>query len=96
MVTEKGMGALQESSNVYADGSFRSCPALFTQVFTVHGLFRGHFFLAATCLLPDKREETYRIPERPFVTLNRERCLQAEGVSGGRWRPGSSTSMTNI
>lgn len=42
------------------DGTFRSAPTLFTQIYTVHIKLYEQFFPVLLALLPDKQEVTYR------------------------------------
>lgn len=51
------------------DGTFSYCTKYFLQLFTIHGLFNGHYIPLVFCLLPDKRSETY---EKLFKTLSTE------------------------
>ena len=41
------------------DGTFKSIPRLFTQLFTIHSQYREHIVPLVYCLLPDKKRETY-------------------------------------
>ena len=41
------------------DGTFKSTPRLFIQLFTIHGQYREHIVPLVYCLLPDKKRETY-------------------------------------
>lgn len=51
------------------DGTFRTSPPIFAQVYTIHAQVLGQFFPLLTALLPDKQEQTYR---RMFVRLQAE------------------------
>ena len=42
------------------DGTFRSAPSLFTQIYTIHAKVHGQFFPLVISLLPDKQEATYK------------------------------------
>jgi len=44
---------------VFVDGTFKSCPKLFMQLFTIHFINNNHYILLVFCLFPDKRKETY-------------------------------------
>ena len=58
---------LCKTNKVYMDGTFSYCTKYFLQLFTIHGLFNGHYIPLMFCLLPDKRSETY---EKLFKTLS--------------------------
>jgi len=45
---------LSNVDTIFVDGTFKSCPSLFTQIFTVHGLQNGKYIPLLFCLLPDK------------------------------------------
>ncbi len=51
------------------DGTFRSAPSLFRQIYTMHIKTLGQFFPVAVAFLPDKQEITYR---RLLVSLQVE------------------------
>ena len=50
---------LREATDWYADGTFKICPELFYQLYTIHGQKNGQIFPSVFCLLPNKTEETY-------------------------------------
>ena len=41
------------------DGTFKSVPRLFSQLYTIHGLYRGHVVPLVFCLLDSKTRATY-------------------------------------
>ena len=41
------------------DGTFKSVPRLFSQLYTIHGLYRGHVVPLLFCLLDSKTRATY-------------------------------------
>ncbi len=43
----------------YTDGTFKTCPRLFYQIFTIHAFFHGQQFPLVYCLLPSKSREVY-------------------------------------
>lgn len=47
------------TENIYADGTFKTAPLLFYQIFTIHGIYNGHVVPLVYCLLPNKKEITY-------------------------------------
>ena len=50
---------LRESEHWYTDGTFKFCPEIFYQLYTIHGQRNGQFF-PVFCLLPNKTLATYR------------------------------------
>jgi hypothetical protein len=57
--TQKGLQLLQSSDNWFADGTFKTSPSLFVQLYTVHGIQSNKTIPAVFALLPDKRQNTY-------------------------------------
>ena len=57
--TDKMLECLCLSPFVIMDGTFRVSPSLFTQLYTLHGQYRGGVFCFMYLLLPNKRRETY-------------------------------------
>jgi hypothetical protein len=58
--TKTNLKHLCKSEMLYVDGTFDYCTKYFTQLFTIHGYFNGHYIPLVFCLLKDKRELTYR------------------------------------
>lgn len=44
---------------IYIDGTFKSCPIQFTQLFTIHGMKNNNYIPLVFCLLLDKASTTY-------------------------------------
>lgn len=57
--TPKNLRYLQQCKVVLMDGTFKSSPSLFYQLFTIHGYRNGHYVPLVFCLLPNKEERTY-------------------------------------
>jgi len=57
--TDKSLEVLTKCSTVYVDGTFKSCPKLYTQLYTIHGLFNGYVIPLVYALLSDKTRHTY-------------------------------------
>ncbi|KAI6648615.1 hypothetical protein LOD99_7972 [Oopsacas minuta] len=64
---QRNLGVLQQSKIWLADGTFKTVPPLFAQVYVVHGLRggndpmkTGHLLPSLFVLLPNKTEDTYR------------------------------------
>jgi hypothetical protein len=45
---------------IHVDGTFDYCTKYFTQLFTIHGYFNGHYIPLVFCLLKDKRDLIFR------------------------------------
>ena len=58
--TQRNIDILNEIHDWYCDGTFSISPSLFRQVFTIHVIRNGHNLPLVYCLLPDKKEETYK------------------------------------
>ena len=56
LATNKNIEILNSYGNWFFDGSFKSCPDNFYQVYTVHCLVDGTTFPCIYALLPDKRQ----------------------------------------
>ncbi|CAF2869516.1 unnamed protein product [Rotaria sp. Silwood2] len=75
----KQLQLLFDSSIIFLDGTFRTTPPFFDQVFTIHGLKFDCAFPCVFALLPDRKKPTY---QQLFKELN------AVAVSMGRtWKP---------
>ena len=69
--SEQGRQFLAESEHWYADGTFKVCPELFFQLYTVHGQRGSRIFPCVFALLPNKIEPTYtRFVRELFNILN--------------------------
>ena len=55
----QGLQFLADSEHWYADGTFKVCPEVFYQLYTVHGQRNGRIFPCVFALLPNKNENTY-------------------------------------
>ena len=58
--SEIGLQLLRESKHCYADGTFKVCPEIFYQLYTIHGQRNGQIFPVVFYLLPNKTQATYR------------------------------------
>lgn len=67
---------LCNSEKIYLDGTFSCCTKYFLQLFTIHILSNGHYIPLAFCLLPDKKQDTYK---NLFVCL-KTKC-ESEGLN---------------
>lgn len=57
--TEENLNFLFRSKHWFADGTFKTSPNLFFQVFTIHGVEKNEVIPCVYALLPNKTEETY-------------------------------------
>ena len=55
-----GVQLLGESEHWYADGTFKVCPEIFFQLYTIHAQRDKQIFPCLYALLPNKTEATYR------------------------------------
>ena len=53
------MRILEASKTVFMDGTFKSSPQHFKQLYTIHGLFKGHFVPLVNILFPSKPSDAY-------------------------------------
>ena len=57
--TKRNLQLISQSNHWYADGTFKTVPLLFHQLYTLHGLKQKGSLPLVFELLPDKTEETY-------------------------------------
>ena len=57
--TTENLRVLAASANVFMDGTFKSCPKLYSQLYTIHAIYKDHFVPLVYCLLPNKHRDTY-------------------------------------
>ena len=57
--SDDSLELLQESESWFCDGTFKTVPKLFAQLYTVHAKHHGHIIPVLYALLPNKQEETY-------------------------------------
>lgn len=57
--TEQNIKVLCDVKKIYVDGTFKSCPKNFTQLFTIHGLKNDVYLPLVFFLLPNKLSTTY-------------------------------------
>jgi len=72
--TDRNLQLLADNDTIYADGTFYTCPSLFTQLYTLHGMVDGEMFPLVFALLPGKSEQLYT---RYFQLLT-EVCTQRQ------------------
>eukprot|EP00117_Sycon_ciliatum_P045118 scpid64432/ scgid32466/ len=57
--TDENLNLLETSESCYVDGTFKSVPKLFCQLYTIHARCDGQVFPLVYALLPDKQRVTY-------------------------------------
>ncbi len=57
--TNDNLEMLEDNRHWFVDGTFKSCPENFYQVYTIHWFVNGTTFPCVYALLPDKKQETY-------------------------------------
>ncbi|CAF1040298.1 unnamed protein product [Didymodactylos carnosus] len=51
---------LEDTEEVFIDGTFKVTPVIFYQLYTIHGVYRNNVFPLVFALLPDKYQRTYQ------------------------------------
>lgn len=69
--TERSLNVLERSEHWFMDGTFKTVPHLFAQLYTVHGLKENIAVPLVYVLLPDKTENTYTTMLREIKNLCR-------------------------
>ena len=57
--TNQSLQLLSQSQNWFGDGTFKVCPQIFFQIYTIHAQINGRILPCIYALLPNKTEETY-------------------------------------
>ena len=60
-VTQQGIHFLSNNSHWFMDGTFKLCPEIFYQIYTIHALNNNQVFPCVFALLPNKNEVTYNV-----------------------------------
>ena len=58
-MTSDNLLVLAECPVLFMDGTFKAAPNMFSQLFTIHGLYHDHVVSLVYALMPDKRRATY-------------------------------------
>lgn len=56
--THKNLCVLASCKRFYMDGTFKTVPVIFEQLYTIHGIKNGDVIPLIYALLPNRREET--------------------------------------
>ena len=59
--TQQGIHFLSNNSHWFMDGTFKLCPEIFYQIYTIHALNNNQVFPSVFALLPNKNEVTYNV-----------------------------------
>ena len=79
--TDANLQILSQSSALFMDGTFKAAPRLFTQLFTIHTVYRDHFVPLVYCLLPNKQRTTYYAR---LETIKRKNGRHSSPVKSGQ------------
>ena len=67
--SDQGLELLSNSEHWFCDGTFKVCPEIFYQVYTIHALVNGRVLPCLFALLPNKNQQTYQIFFREISNL---------------------------
>lgn len=68
-LTDRNLNLLESNGHWFVDGTFKTVPSLFSQLFTVHVLKSEQVFAAAYVLMMKRTEESYREVLQQLKTL---------------------------
>jgi hypothetical protein len=57
--SEENLRLMSASDRIFMDGTFKTCPRIFAESYTIHGMVSGHVVPLVYCLLPSKSREVY-------------------------------------
>lgn len=70
LTCETNLKFLADSTEeIFVDGTFKSCPKYFFQLYSIHGMKNGHFIPLVFALLPGKTEEIYRLMWTSLINI---------------------------
>jgi len=78
--TNENLRNLRQCTEIYCDGTFRTCPKPYTQYFTIHGRYRNRVLCFVNCLMTDRHVGDYR----HVLQILKAKIRQ---ITGHRWRP---------
>ena len=61
---------------IFMDGTFYISPEIFSQMYTLHGFYRGQMIFFLYALLPNKTKQTYVRLFRLLINVSRANRLQ--------------------
>ena len=74
-VTQQSIHFLSNNSHWFMGGTFKLCPEIFYQIYTIHALNNYQVFPSVFELLPDKNEDTYNRLFRKSEMLSSDRGM---------------------
>uniref|UniRef100_A0AAV2J7G9 MULE transposase domain-containing protein n=1 Tax=Knipowitschia caucasica TaxID=637954 RepID=A0AAV2J7G9_KNICA len=78
--TKENLRALSQCRKIYMDGTFKSCPGPYSQIFTILGQYRGWVIPLVTCMMGHRQVGHYRAVLKAIA-------LHVRQISHRRWRP---------
>lgn len=57
--SDLNLQTLSTSEKIFMDGTFKSAPRIYDQLYTLHGLYKDHIVPLVYCLLTSKDRSTY-------------------------------------
>lgn len=78
--TDDNLKNLRKCSEIYLDGTFRTCPRPYNQYFTIHGKFKNRALCFVCCLMTNRTVGDYRHLLQTIKTRTRQ-------ITGHRLRP---------
>jgi hypothetical protein len=78
--TNDNLENLRECTEIYPDSTFRTCPNLYEQYFTIHGKYRNKVLCFVNCLMTGITVGDYRHVLQTIKT-------KVRNITGHRWRP---------
>ena len=70
LATQQGIHFLSNNSHWFMDRTFKLCPEIFYQIYTIHALNNNQVFRYVFALLPNKNEDTYNRLFREVKGMN--------------------------
>ena len=67
--SDQGLELLSNSDHWFYDGTFKVCPEIFYQIYTIHALVNGRVLPYLFALLPNKNQHAYQIFIREMSNL---------------------------
>ena len=68
-MSDQGLELLSNLQHWFCDGTFKVCPEIFYQVYTIHTLVNGRVLPCLFALLPNKNQQTKQIFFREIANL---------------------------
>lgn len=78
--TNRNIRLLLRADAIFADGTFRTCPHPYRQMYTIHVKILDHVFCAVTCLMVNSNIGSYRA----ILQILKDKV---RNVTGERWAP---------